>query len=189
MIRSWDVSLFRLVNGWPDSQAPFWVFFSDATKRTDGLIVIGIALVVMLIRPESRRTVLLALLAVALANETTDILKAVWPIPRPCNDLTDVHLRGGLLTSMGTASAHSANMAAVAMASVLTLRWWGLPWVMVALFTGLSRMYVGVHYPMQVFTGWVVGCFWALCVVGVANWIGEAWRLRHPKSETVEAEA
>jgi len=33
----------------------------------------------------------------------------------------------------------------------------------ITVMIGLSRMYVGVHYPTDVLGGWVAGTFWALC--------------------------
>lgn len=64
------------------------------------------------------------------------------------------------MTSYGTASAHSANMAAIATALWMVLGWrWGLAWAVIALLTGLSRIYNGVHFPSQVLLGWTVGIF------------------------------
>lgn len=76
---------------------------------------------------------------------------------RPCVELPDVHLRVDTMTSFGTASAHSANMAAVATAFTFYFGWRAWPWWVVAFMTGLSRIYVGVHYPSQVLFGWLTG--------------------------------
>jgi undecaprenyl-diphosphatase len=61
------------------------------------------------------------------------------------------------LDSSGTTSAHSANMAAIATVMTLEAKWWGAPWIAFAFFTGISRIYTGVHYPSQVIFGWGVG--------------------------------
>jgi membrane-associated phospholipid phosphatase len=84
-----------------------------------------------------------------------------------------VMLRVGDTHSPGTASAHSANMAAVAFAMTYCLGWkWGFPWIVIALLTGLSRVYTGAHYPTQVLLGWLCGVFAAWVVI--KTW--EAWQ-------------
>lgn len=161
-----DEVIFRWINGWPDSPAPLFVFLSDATKMTSGRIVLGLVAVAMLaINNLTRKALFLGLVGVGLANEITDVLKSTFPDPRPCVELSDIVLRVGMLTSSGTASAHSANMAALATIFWLALGWRGAFWVPVALLTGLSRIYVGVHYPGQVLFGWACGVF-----AGVVVW-------------------
>lgn len=34
-----------------------------------------------------------------------------------------------------------------------------------ALMTGISRVYLGVHFPSDVFAGWVVGIIWLVCMI------------------------
>lgn len=165
-VRQLDVSLFRWVNEWPDSLAPFFVFWSESNKWTWVRIVLLLILIGMLVRnPKTRGAAIAMLIAWPLANELTDVLKAWLQMQRPCVDLEDVRLRVKLLTSFGTASAHSANMAAVAFAATYRLGKWGWPWIPVALFTGISRIYVGVHYPSQVLFGWICGILVAFAVV------------------------
>ena len=72
------------------------------------------------------------------------------------------------LTSFGTSSAHAATMMAVAVAFLFYHRPLGYAWLAVALVTGYSRVYVGVHYPYQVLLGWLIGAFVAF--VAVKSW-------------------
>lgn len=164
-----DTSLFRAINNWPDSLAPIFVFFSEATKNPVGKILFAILALALLINPKTRKALLFAILAVGLANLTCDVLKAGLQGTRPCVDLDNINLRVGKLTSFGTASAHSANMAAVATVFLKLHGKWGLIWFGVAIITGLSRIYVGVHYPYQVALGWLVGAFCAYLLLETWN--------------------
>ena len=56
-------------------------------------------------------------------------------------------------------------MAALAFVLCYHFKWWGAIWVLVALLTGLSRIYVGVHYPSQVLLGYLCGVFCAFLVI------------------------
>lgn len=168
-----DVAIFRWINGWPDSFAPLFVFLSEATKTLEGKVLLGLLAVAFLAAGnKTRKTLLLGLAAVGIANTITNVLKEAFPDPRPCVELAEVVVRTGKLTSAGTASAHSANMAALATMFVLVLGWKrGWWWIPVAVLTGLSRIYVGVHYPSQVLYGWTCGVFAAVLIWRV--W--EAW--------------
>jgi undecaprenyl-diphosphatase len=173
-------SIFDWINHWPEGLAPTMKFFSEAAtygwfKALLGLMVLG-----MVIRgAKSRWTAVQALIAFPLANGLTDVFKHLLPENRPFVDLpSSVILRIGHMPealqnpSFGTASAHSANMAAVAFVFTYRLGWWGAPWILVALVTGLSRIYNGVHYPYQVLLGWTCGVLMALLVT--KTWDGVA---------------
>lgn len=177
-----DVTLFRWINGWPESWSPFFWFLSEATKQ--GWVRIALGGLVLLLLIANRRTrvaAIYALLAWGLANGITEALKTAIPFLRPCVELSDVQLRVGKLTTFGTASSHAANMAAVAVAFTASLGRWGWIWILIALFVGISRVYVGVHYPSQVLLGWLCGAFAGLLVVRMHR----AWLdLRRPNEPT-----
>ncbi|MEJ5170559.1 MAG: phosphatase PAP2 family protein [Fimbriimonadales bacterium] len=166
-----DRQLFYAINGWPDALAPMFWFLSEATKQGWVRLAFLALFVAMLWRsPRSRAAAFLAVLAVALANEACDLLKAFFQMPRPSVELPDAIVRTARLTSFGTASAHSANMAAVAWVMTARLGRWGWVWIPIALLTGISRVYNGVHYPYQVLLGWVVGVAAGWSVVRIARW-------------------
>lgn len=172
-VRSLNESVFRWINGWPVELTSFMRFFSEATNWLWVKIALATLLISLIIaKGKGRSAGIQAILAVGLSDLTTNFLKKGIPMPRPCNELVNVLGHGiGCSESMGTASAHSANMAAVAFVFVYYLRWWGSPWVLVAFFTGISRVYVGAHYPYQVLSGWACGCLIAFLVIKAAELI------------------
>lgn len=180
-----DRVVFHWINQCPEWLSPMFVFLSGATSIRwvkYSLIALGLALIAY---PKSRKATVLAAIAFPLADGLTNILKHAFPTERPYVDLADIVVRVGTSDSYGTASAHSANMAAVAFVFTYYHRCWGVPWVVIAFLTGLSRIYVGVHYPSQVVLGWVCGLFCAF--LATQTW--EAFvRARSGRVENVEAE-
>lgn len=179
-----DVRVFHWINSWSDAYSPFYVFLSEATKATWVRLALLIVFAALIASGKSvRKAGILAVLSWPLANGITDVLKNTFHVLRPCIELwPDVTLRVGKLDSFGTASAHSANMMAVAVVFLLYCRWWGLIPLAIAIFTGLSRIYVGVHYPSQVLLGWFCGAFAAFVVT--QTWEVFKSRRNPPQSST-----
>lgn len=167
-MRELDLTLFRAINRGTDWLDPVMVFFSEGTKQLAVRIILLVVLGILVYRAKTRTPAVLAMVAWPVANAATDWLKSGLQLPRPCVELPEVFLRVDRLTSFGSASAHSANMMAVAVAFLFYHRPLGLFWLAVALVTGISRVYVGVHYPYQVLFGWLVGAFVAF--VAVKTW-------------------
>ncbi len=180
-MRSLDLTLFHWINDWGVEWRGLFVFFSEATKETPvrvGLVIVTALLIAA--GPTTRKAALLGLVAVLMANSLSDGFKHLIPMLRPCAELNDITLRVGALKSFGTASSHSANMAALALVFCYYFNWWGTPWIVVAILTGLARIYVGVHYPSQVLLGYLCGLTCAFVVI--KSW--EAFvRLRKAKQD------
>jgi undecaprenyl-diphosphatase len=166
--------IFDAINRWPEGWAPTMRFFSEATNWIWVKLALGVLVVALFVgRGPTRRTSIQALLGFLIANGLTDLFKHGLPMHRPFQEIpqAEMILRSGWSDSAGTASAHSANMAAVAFVFVYHLKWWGSPWVLVALLTGLSRVYNGVHYPYQVLLGWTCGLFAGFVVTKGWEWL------------------
>lgn len=173
-----DRAIFRNVNGWPESQQEFWLFLSKGMNQGSVKIVLGILLITLLFFKKTRTGGVLAGTAWILANLITDVFKAVIPFQRPIYDLPDVIARIDGGSQMGTASAHAANMMCIAICFVWHFKWWGSPWVALAILVGISRVYVGAHYPSQVMLGWCVGAMTAVIICGTVDHGLRLWSKR-----------
>ena len=159
-----DTAIFRAINNGPEGLAPIFLFFSEGNKWGWVRLFLLALFIGLLWNKKTRWPAVAAMAAWLLANLITDVLKAAFMMPRPTVALGDANVRVAFLTSYGTASAHSANMAAVAFCLWKAGKGWGWGWTVVALMTGLSRIYVGVHFPYQVVLGWACGVFAGLMV-------------------------
>jgi undecaprenyl-diphosphatase len=169
----WDVELFRWINGsWPNPlfDAVFR-FFSLGVKLLAFKIALAAVLAIYLFAGKKTRSAAIqAMIAWPVANALCDVFKHTLSGVRPCVQLQGVRLvqdyagKTVFLDSSGTMSAHAATMAAIAMVITMRLKWWGAPWIAIALITGVSRIYIGVHYPSQVLAGWAAGilCGWVV---------------------------
>ncbi|MCK5594911.1 phosphatase PAP2 family protein [bacterium] len=91
-------------------------------------------------------------------------LKFLFARIRPCNALPNVRTLVPTSTSYSLPSSHAANIFGIA--TILSNKYRNLRFCFffIALVVGISRVYVGVHYPFDVFAGAVVGI---LCGLGV----------------------
>lgn len=151
-----DRLLLHWINDWP----PFFSFLRAFSVANDYPVfkVAMVLIVLALVFTGRVRAAVLSLIAFPIADGLCNAVKHLLPMARPFQVLSDVTLRVGYSASMGTASSHAANMAAIATVMTLNLGLkWGGPWIVVAILVGISRVYVGAHYPSQVLFGWMVG--------------------------------
>jgi membrane-associated phospholipid phosphatase len=93
-----------------------------------------------------------------LSTSVNDALKMVFHGPRPYWYSTDV-IRYTSETSFGVPSGHAQIAFGVwGMLATSIRKWWGwLIAIIVILLIGISRLYLGVHFPFDVFLGWLIG--------------------------------
>lgn len=155
-------------NAWPEF-TKFVLAFTDIGGARITLGITGLAVVTLLIRRLPRTALLLAL-TVPGERQLVEVLKDWIGRPRPA--LEPLWM---MPQSLAYPSGHAANSmtAFVAVALLATsVRWrWsvGVAAIVIALLVGLSRIFLGVHWPSDVIGGWALG----LIAIGVALEIGE----------------
>ena len=96
-------------------------------------------------------------------------LKELFMQPRPCEPRPDVCIDQA--DSYGLPSGHAQN--AIVFWGVIA-HWIGTAWAWIAaillmLLIGISRIYLGVHFPTDVFVGWAIG----IVILGLYIVLGE----------------
>ncbi len=148
---------------------------TEFTHLGDGGLLFLVIAVGLLCFPRTRRAGVTALVALALGGLCTNvILKHLFARPRPWLDVAGLLplIEEGDPNSFPSGHTCAAFAFAAAVQTGLPRRWGQvLAWCAAALM-GLSRLYVGVHYPSDVLAGAAVG---ALCGLAAAALCRRFW--------------
>ncbi len=159
------------------------VFFVTLTTKENWVIPLFVVAAIFFYRrrKEALWIMLLLIVGVVLADQiSSGVLKPWVGRLRPCKTLEGFRLLIPCGGRWSFPSSHAANAAAVA-----TVLWWYAPrwrwvWGVLAILIGYSRIYVGVHYPLDVLAGWGVGILAGWVAIRLGRWGSEQLRMVQP---------
>ncbi len=163
-----DQWLFEKINQhWTNSLLDIVMpIVTDLTKIlwvTYGIIPLGIGFWIYKQRRKAVRVVLEVALVLAISDMVAfRIFKPIFERARPYHDLTNAILRTSEHVGPSFPSNHATNSFAVATLIVLYYPRLALPLFLLAALISYSRVYVGVHYPLDVCAGAALGTAIAL---------------------------
>lgn len=177
-------SLFRLINDAHSTAGD--LFFGTISGFGDGLVIVLLCFVLMLFR---LREGVAGLVAYLLSGLVTQILKRLFDMPRPPAVLDNVHVLGSAFTTHSFPSGHATSDGVMVLLAfcVWSRRDWR-SWSVAALFVlaAIGRIYGGVHFPLDVSVGLLIGMatMWLVWRWSarwpVARWQASSWSWKVP---------
>ena len=140
------------------------------------LTMMTLAIVGYLLLSQERAQALLMAVAVFGGMALNEALKLVFARPRP-----ELALHATRVFTTSFPSGH-ASLSAIAYLTIGALLTRSQPSFKVGLYVmslaalltvsiGISRIYLGVHYPTDVLGGWCIGAAWAIACWTIASWL------------------
>jgi len=155
---SWDASLFRRLNEVPAAAASVLTPLSHLFLPAGIIVVVVLAVVYVVARNRSVLPVVTGAVAAGLAWALTHAAKAIAVRPRPYQVMADAVLRQPSAHGTSFPSSHTAVTLAIAIALVPFLaRPLAAADIAYAALLGWSRVYLGVHYPLDILGGAGIG--------------------------------
>jgi undecaprenyl-diphosphatase len=169
-IQEIDTSIFLLLNGLHADWADFLMYWTTQRNTWIPLYTVLIGCLIWQYKRQSAVMIGCLVATIVLADQfTSALLKPLVQRLRPCHVVylqNKIHAVTDCGGQYGFASSHAANSFGLAMALWLLLgrKYAAVKWFFVwAAVVSYSRIYVGVHYPIDVVVGAMVGM--------VAAWI------------------
>ncbi len=182
-IKSIDQHLFLFLNG---LHSPFFdqvMYWGTNSTTWLPLYLMLLYLVIRRYRWQTFWILVFAVLMILVSDQLCNFVKELVARPRPTHEpgFAGLHTVNGYLGGQfGFYSAHASSNFAIAVYTIILLGspFPGFPLLMVgwALFMSYTRIYLGVHYPVDIVAGWIAG--------GLIGWgFGQlcGWFVRKPE--------
>jgi len=177
---------FRSVNDLADPIGPPWA--EEMARDITGLgsyavlSVVVCAVIIYLLMAGHRAAAFWILAAVVGGVLLSNALKLVFERPRP--DIV-AHAARVFTTSFPSGHATLSAITYLTLGALLAglhqslrfkLYFLGLA-ILLTIAVGISRIYLGVHYPTDVLAGWCMGAAWAAVCWSIFNWLQNRGRI------------
>lgn len=170
LVRHFDTKLVDLITGLPMSWQPFFVFITNLGHPA---VPVGIGLTVLIIGAvQSNVRLAMSGVAVWATLALGSILKLLINRPRPITE----YAASIWLDKLSFPSGHATG-STIAYGLLAYFAWYLVPqpwsYVVVGMLIGLialigvSRVYLGAHFPSDVIAGWLLGAAGLIVVVFV----------------------
>lgn len=156
-----DLEVFKFIN---DLDPGFLEIILIGIRNRATWIPLYLILVIYIIVQWKRKSwlpILFTVLTVASADYlSSEVVKKTVQRPRPCHTLEQIDVRVHCGTGYSFTSSHATTHMSIAVFWIQLFvlwgrhRWWFLPW---ALLIGFAQIFVGVHYPLDVLSGYILG--------------------------------
>lgn len=153
-----------------------------------GLIVLGVCVYLILVR--KRSAALLVIVSVLGGTILSTVLKMTYNRPRPefeamSTQFTASFPSGHAMLSAVTFLTVGALLARLAPSRALQIFSIVMA-ILLTLLVGVSRIYMGVHFPSDVLAGWCLGAAWALLCSTVALMLQRRGAVSEPGPEPTQ---
>lgn len=141
------------------------LFFRTITNLGGATFTIGLMIILLIISPkELRITALASALALASSHIPVYFIKKLFPRKRPYLALEETKYPANPLKDHSFPSGHTTAFFSVAIPFSLLFPSLALLLIPLGICVGISRIYLGLHYPSDVIAGGILGTlFGSLC--------------------------
>lgn len=170
-ILSLDQRLFLFIN--VELANPLFDFIMPfITNKKNWYIPIGISWILLLWKGGRKgRIIALLIVPVLILSDqaSSSWIKPLFSRLRPCKTLEHIRLLVHCGSGYSFPSAHATNISAAFTIFIYFYRKYSAIWITIILLIGLSRISVGVHYPLDVLGGYLIGASISILAIIVFN--------------------